>query len=200
MLDSLRASLTYANVVSSIALFIVLGGSAYAATQLPRNSVGTKQIKRGAVTSSKVKDRTLTLRDLRRSTIDSLRGAAGPAGPAGPAGEQGPQGIQGTQGATGAAGADAATNVRIRFVDTPVPTNTPNDGTFGTASCNAGERLIGGGAAVTGAAFNDVRFFRNGFGFADPQGSTPTEWRSGVVNPSAADDGTLRTWATCVSP
>ena len=37
----LRRHLTYANVVASLALFLALGGAAYAATQLPQNSVGT---------------------------------------------------------------------------------------------------------------------------------------------------------------
>jgi hypothetical protein len=47
-------------VISLIALFIALGGTAYAATSLPRNSVGTKQLKTSAVTSSKIKDGAVT--------------------------------------------------------------------------------------------------------------------------------------------
>jgi hypothetical protein len=37
----IRSKVTYANVVATLALFVALGGSAYAATQLPKNSVGT---------------------------------------------------------------------------------------------------------------------------------------------------------------
>jgi hypothetical protein len=37
-----------------LALFIALGGTSYAATQLPANSVGTRQIRAGAVTPSKL--------------------------------------------------------------------------------------------------------------------------------------------------
>lgn len=51
--------LTYSNVVSTICLFLLLGGGAYAATQLPRNSVGTKQLKKGAVTKAKIQKKTL---------------------------------------------------------------------------------------------------------------------------------------------
>lgn len=40
----LRPWLTYANVASTICLFIVLGGGAYAAATLPKNSAGTKQM------------------------------------------------------------------------------------------------------------------------------------------------------------
>jgi hypothetical protein len=43
-----KVRLTYANVTATLALFLVLaGGTAFAATQLPANSVGTKQIKEG---------------------------------------------------------------------------------------------------------------------------------------------------------
>jgi len=43
-LRRIRGRLTYANVVSTIALFIVLGGVSYAAFHLPKNSVRSKNI------------------------------------------------------------------------------------------------------------------------------------------------------------
>lgn len=46
-------------MVASLALFVALGGSAYAAGVLPVNSVGTPQLKGGSVTSGKVKDGAL---------------------------------------------------------------------------------------------------------------------------------------------
>jgi hypothetical protein len=49
-----RPKLNYANVIATIALFVALGGAAVAAG-LPKNSVGTKQIKRGAVTAAKIR-------------------------------------------------------------------------------------------------------------------------------------------------
>lgn len=46
----IRKRLTYANVMSSVAVFLVVaGGSAFAVTQLPNNSVGSPQIKKNAV-------------------------------------------------------------------------------------------------------------------------------------------------------
>ena len=39
MLDSLRGRLTYANAMASVAVFIALGGSSYAAVMLTNNSV-----------------------------------------------------------------------------------------------------------------------------------------------------------------
>ena len=76
--------LTYANVTASAALFVALGGTSYAASTLARNSVGTAQIARGAVTSSDVRDRSLRARDFRAGTLP--RGAQGERGPQGPPG------------------------------------------------------------------------------------------------------------------
>jgi hypothetical protein len=44
-------------IVAVVALIVALGGGAYAAISVPKNSVGTKQLKDGAVTPSKVKAR-----------------------------------------------------------------------------------------------------------------------------------------------
>jgi hypothetical protein len=60
----LRGKLTYANVMATIAVFIALGGSAYAATQLKKNSVGAKQLKKNAVSGAKVKDGSLSAADI----------------------------------------------------------------------------------------------------------------------------------------
>ena len=45
--------------VSCVALAVALGGTGYAVTNLPKNSVGNSQIKKSAVTSAKVKDGSL---------------------------------------------------------------------------------------------------------------------------------------------
>ena len=71
-----RPRLTYANVVATICLFLVLGGGAWAATSLPKNSVGTKQLKNGAVTGAKVKKGALTGADIRASTLGRVPQAA----------------------------------------------------------------------------------------------------------------------------
>lgn len=84
-----------AMVVAVIALIVALGGGAWAATNLPRNSVGPNQIRNNSVTkakirnnavdSSKVRDRSLTARDFRQGSLPQgprgPRGATGPAGP-----------------------------------------------------------------------------------------------------------------------
>lgn len=70
MKKTLRDRLTYANVVSTLCLFLLLGGgAAYAASRLPKNSVGTKQLKKGAVTGQKVAANTLTGANINASTL-----------------------------------------------------------------------------------------------------------------------------------
>ena len=67
MLHRLRARLSYANVMATIAVFIALGGTSYAAINLPRNSVGASEIRTGAVRSSEIKDRSIRTSDLATS-------------------------------------------------------------------------------------------------------------------------------------
>src|SRR5687768_11211743 len=96
----LRERMTYANVVSTACLFVVLGGSSYAAVQLSRNQVRTIHIAPNAVTSAKVRDASLRAADFARGQLT--------AGRVGVAGATGPAGATGATGATGAAGARGA--------------------------------------------------------------------------------------------
>jgi hypothetical protein len=97
----IRKRLTYANVMSSLAVFIVLGGAAVAATQLPKNSVGSKQLKRNAVTAAKIKKDAVTGAKVKKGSLDASDFKAGqlPAGPKGDTGAVGP-----TFGRTGSGG------------------------------------------------------------------------------------------------
>jgi len=49
-----------AMIVACVALFVAMGGTSYAAVTLAANSVGTKQIKNGAVTAAKIKNGAVT--------------------------------------------------------------------------------------------------------------------------------------------
>jgi hypothetical protein len=93
-MNFVRHRLTYANVIATLALFLVLGGGAYAASQLPRNSVGTGQLKAEAVTAGKIA----------KKARQQLQGDRGPTGPQGPQGKAGPKGATGAKGAQGTAG------------------------------------------------------------------------------------------------
>jgi len=93
------ARLSYANMMATTAVFIALGGTSYAALTLPRNSVGSTQIRSKAVgsselrsravTSSKIRPRSVTASKLSTGVRTALRGPQGPVGPQGPAGPSG---------------------------------------------------------------------------------------------------------------
>lgn len=85
----------YAAVTATMALVVALGGTSYAVTQIDKNSVGSKQIKNGsiknkdiknktikgkkiakaAITTGKVKDDSLTGKDIDESTLGSVPAA-----------------------------------------------------------------------------------------------------------------------------
>jgi hypothetical protein len=69
----LRSKLTYANVVSTLCLFLLLGGTAYATLSLPKNSVGSKQLKPNAVTGNKVKNGSIAAADLSSGALKAGR-------------------------------------------------------------------------------------------------------------------------------
>ena len=69
MLDYLRR-----HHIALIALFIALGGTSYAATQLAPNSVGNAQLRANSVSSSKLRDGSVTAAKLSPSLRASLRG------------------------------------------------------------------------------------------------------------------------------
>jgi hypothetical protein len=94
MLSSVRAYVGRHHI-GLLALFIALGGTSYAAIKLPANSVGAKQLKKGAVTPPKVA----------RSTRRIFKGQKGARGPMG---TRGPTGARGATGASGAPGSPAA--------------------------------------------------------------------------------------------
>ena len=69
MAATLGRRFTFANVVSMIALFVALGGTSVAAVQLARNSVKGRHIAPNAVSSSDVRNRSLTARDFGRGEL-----------------------------------------------------------------------------------------------------------------------------------
>ena len=150
-ITSIFHRLTFANVTSSLALFIALGGASYAAIKVPANSVGTKQVKNRAITTRKLDPKALA----------SLHGARGlPGSP----GVQGPQGLQGPKGDAGAAGAAAladgsitasklagssVTQAKLGLTTVLATSSVDSTGNKAeVATCPAGTSVIGGAVEV----------------------------------------------------
>jgi len=70
MLDKVRARLTYANVMATIAVFVALGGSGYAAVTL-----NGRQLKNRSVAGKKLKKNTLTGTEINESKLGKVPSA-----------------------------------------------------------------------------------------------------------------------------
>jgi hypothetical protein len=149
-------------VVAGLAFAVALGGTTYAASALPRNSVGTPQLKagsvsavklaKGSVTSRQIKDHTIVAADLARNAIPALTptGKVAAAGHADTAGR-----------ADSAAHADVAGSVSgasFATVDYRVGASTPEqkivsaNGLTIAASCDDSGTLLLSLSSATGDA------------------------------------------------
>jgi hypothetical protein len=171
---------TYTNVTATIALFIALGGTSYAAatltgadvrngtvtgSDLRQESVTGRDVDNGTITGRDLKDRSLTSSDL-----GSLAGADLASGQLA-AGPQGPQGPAGT------------TQALTRRVDVTLGVG---DAKEATASCLPGEVAVGGGAFLDSAG-SDVLAVRYAYpleadGTAPEDGERATQWVGGGHN------------------
>lgn len=70
----IRSRLSYANVLATLTLFVVLaGGSALAGGTLGKNSVGAKQLKAKAVTTAKLKKNAVSTAKIKRNAISEAK-------------------------------------------------------------------------------------------------------------------------------
>jgi hypothetical protein len=123
--------------IALLALFVALGGTSYAVVSLPPNSVGSKQIRKNAVTAAKVRNGSLGLADLSAGTAGALKGDKGDRGDQGQRGETGPQGesgATGSQGERGLQGPAGTARAYARIVPGLNPSIDPNVASQGIAS------------------------------------------------------------------
>ena len=106
MPKSICSRLTFSNVISMLALCVALGGVSYAAVSLPRNSVGTAQLRKHSVKAGKIAPKSVGSSALASGIRKKLNksGTVGPQGPVGPKGPDGPQGPDGPRGPVGPRG------------------------------------------------------------------------------------------------
>ena len=70
----MRPKLSYANVISTLCLFLLLTGvAAYAAGHLGKNTVGSKQLKKNAVSTAKIKKEAVTTAKLKKDAVTATR-------------------------------------------------------------------------------------------------------------------------------
>lgn len=143
MARRLRSKLTYANVVSTLCLFVLLGGSAYAA-----KLITGRQIKDSTITTRDVKNRSLLSRDFRPGQL--------PAGAQGPQGERGLQGVPGQDGADGQDGQQGPPGISGYEVVTNTDVGDSSDTKLLSVECPTGKKVLGGGASTDVATFDGI--------------------------------------------
>jgi hypothetical protein len=139
-------------LVACVALLAALGGVSYAAGVLPKDSVGTAQLKKKAVTGAKLRKSAVTGAKVKNGTLMAADFKAGQL-PAGPQGPKGDPGIPGQQGPSGA-GPGYISDFRFSVVVPALSTTTVQ-----TLDVPAGTYLLFARAEVnnsSGSAANDI--------------------------------------------
>ena len=168
----LRPRLTYANVTATLALFLALGGGAYAATALPARSVGSRELKKDAVTRVKIKRNAV---DGSKLLDGSIKGADITESTLGP--------VPTAANATHAAAAAVLDRIAYRSTASTVGASTGAAvaTATATATCDAGQHAIAGAVRVDNPA--DAFIID---GFPDNAG---TAWTVRVGNAGATGSG-----------
>ncbi len=119
-----------AMAVAVLALFVALGGTGYAALKLPKNSVSTKQLKKGAVKNADIGANAVTGPKVKRGSLTASDFRAGSL----------PQGPKGDAGAPGAPGNPASSAILGR--GNAVGAGTSFLAPSGLAAANGNENLV----------------------------------------------------------
>ncbi len=183
----LRERLTFANVTASLALFIALGGTSYAAITLPRNSVGANQLRTGSVRSAEIRDRALGARDLSLGARRFLKAQEGAQGPRGPEGPQGDRGVPGPPGPGGGTVTITIKTASFSAAGDSDPDSVPT--TPGTATCDPGQKVTGGGVNVSNPEVLDVH---------DTHPVGASTWSASVGNDATSAQG-FTVYAICTT-
>ena len=178
-------------VIACVALAVSIGGTSYAVTALPFNSVGTAELKDGSVTSGKIKDGSLRAADFAADELpvgetglpgaDGAVGAQGPPGPTGPPGPAGPQGTQGPPGPRGPEGEPGRAGAAVTSVRSASGVIAPGETQSLVALCDEGEHATGGSVTITAGSAS--AFVLEGQGpQPDTDGVSPNSWSASASN------------------
>jgi hypothetical protein len=171
--------------VALVALFVALAGTATAATLITNEDLA-----KNAVTSSKVKNRSLRAVDFKRGTL--RRGARGFTGAPGRPGAPGSPGHPGRQGPPGPTA--LYTYVSEEF-------ENPDDmQSEGSVTCDPGEYATGGGVYTESEVAGEQTINSSGPAFTD-DAEAPDAWKAFVDNnrPDDSDDETFLTFQVFVT-
>jgi hypothetical protein len=200
VIRKLAGRLTYANVVATMALFIALGGGAYAAVKLPANSVASKQIKNKAIKAADLGTAAVTSPKLAAKAVrtGALADGAVSLSKLAPNGVDASKVIDNSLGGTDvnestfdtvpAAGrADSLSRLDYETATATIPPSAAS--AAATAVCPAGMSAVGGGGKVSDP---------NTAGLNDSYLEGRNSWTARAFN-SSATPATLTTYVVCAA-
>jgi hypothetical protein len=202
MLKGIRSRLSYANVMATGAMFVALGGGAYALNGVPdRGGVyhgcvdGKTRTLRVVTDASSCRKAKIVRRNGRRVRITGESAIAWNQ-----LGRPGANGTDGLPGTNGKDGANGATKVVVR-----TGTSVLNAGLAGraTANCIGNERAVGGSATSSNTALNDWIIDSepvNGNGIAASTGDTPVGWSTQMHGDGTQGTKMVIAYVICASP
>jgi hypothetical protein len=171
-MNAVRARLTYANVIATIALFLALGGSAYAVTA-GKNTVKSKSIAKGAVKTSDIANKAVSSKKLKPGAVP-----------------------------TNAIAANSINADKLGSVVTRKATTALTDGTTNTATvfCKPGEQLLGGGSSIGAGDIFESASTPVQVNNHDPEEGAPAQgWLATYTNPPmGSGTATIFAWAICL--
>ncbi|MFO7573277.1 MAG: hypothetical protein R6W48_11860 [Gaiellaceae bacterium] len=168
-------------VVACIALLVALTGTSYATVlSVPRNSVGTAELKRDAVKPAKLAPNAVRTGHVLNGSLLAADFKSGqlPAGAKGDKGDKGDKGAKGDPGELGAPGLSGVSYQSVVTASNATPTKATQ------ANCPGGKRVIGGGAFTTGSTTGTA--IRN---------SSPLQGGTGWIGVAAAITPQPNSWA-----
>jgi hypothetical protein len=204
-------------VIACTALFLALGGGAYAATSTPDGSVSHDKLANNAVWHNNVRQGSIHLDSLSGWVQNQLT-EPGPRGPRGPMGPMGPRGPQGATGPKGDPGHQGRGGFNCAFYSVEKYTGTVGTGAIATAACDPNDAThsqkyaaIAGGVQNTDSNTNmttnawPVPVTASFPGRMDWNTFTPMAGRLdgwivqfGNSTHQGAQDNNLAVWALCV--
>ena len=218
----IRNHLSFANVISIIALSVALGGTTYAAVSLPKNSVGAKQIKKRAVRSKHINKNSVSASKIQGNAINGSKVADGSLGSLDildnnlTAADLADNSVGGGETAPNSVGSAEVTDgslakadlqaglldhaVTVQRTDVALADNTTQ---AVEASCPAGMKAIGGGSSVDQTGSDDIKLLvsrpGNG-GFIPDDGQDFNDWRAVYRNPAGGTAAAeIRAFVVCMT-
>ena len=168
-MDAVRARLTYANVIATIALFLALGGSAYAVTA-GKNTVTSKSIAKGAVKTADIANKAVSAKKLKPGAVPANAIAAN------------------------SINADKLGPVVTRKATVDLPANSTRSA---TVYCKAGEQLLGGGSSAVGHGGSEDASTPTQVN-KDPEEGAPAQGWLATYTSSTTGTATIFAWAVCL--